>query len=61
MPRPAPTKSQSAEFTTIKIPENVRRWLKIEAAHQGVPMYVVLMKTLAKGNRKRPWESVEVT
>lgn len=45
-------------FTTIKVPENVRKWLKIEAAMRGVPMYVVLMSTLTTGNKKKPWEQV---
>lgn len=56
----AATKPRATSFTTIKVPEKVRKWLKIEAAHQGVPMYVVLMRTLATGNKKRPWENVEV-
>jgi hypothetical protein len=44
------------KFTTIKVRDDLRRWLKIEAAEQGVPMYELVEKLLAKGSKGRPWE-----
>ncbi len=47
---------KTKKFTTIKVRDRVRRWLKVEAAEQGVPMYELLEKLLAKGEKGRPWE-----
>lgn len=44
------------KFTTIKVRDDLRRWLKIEAAEQGVPMYELVEKLLAKGSKGRPWD-----
>lgn len=48
--------SHNVKFTTIKVRDRLRRWLKVEAASQGIPMYELVEKMLAKGNRGRPWE-----
>lgn len=54
----APPKAsvKASKFTTIKVRDRLRRWLKIEAASQGVPMYELVEKILAKGEKGKPWE-----
>lgn len=50
--------SSDSEFTTVKIRKNFRRWLKMKAADEGIPMYE-LLENLAAGpslDLPRPWE-----
>jgi len=46
----------SIRFTTIKVRESVRRWIKMEAAERNVPMYVLVEQLLTKAACGRPWE-----
>jgi hypothetical protein len=48
--------SKDGKFTTIKVREELRRWLKVRAASEGVPMYELVEKIIAKGAKGRPWE-----
>jgi hypothetical protein len=50
---------ESVRFTTIKVREELRRWIKMEAAEQNIPMYVLVEKLLTKAARGRPWEAKE--
>lgn len=47
---------KSVRFTTIKVREDLRRWIKMEAAERNVPMYVLVEQLLTKAARGRPWE-----
>ena len=58
MARAKSTKNGQA-FTTIKVRDELRRWIKIQAASKGVPMYVVIEQMLAKSLRGRPWEKAK--
>lgn len=44
-------------FTTIKVRESVRRWIKMRAAEEGVPMYALFEQLLEEAASGRPWES----
>lgn len=49
--------AQSHKFTTIKVRDGLRRWLKMEAAERGVPMYELIELLIAKQAKgKRPWD-----
>lgn len=50
-------KKVAPRFTTIKVRDDLRRWIKTEAAIKGVPMYVLVEQLLAKGARGRHWEA----
>lgn len=43
-------------MSTIKVKESVRRWLKTQAAIDGVPMYVKLESMLSQAADGKPWE-----
>jgi len=47
---------KSVRFTTIKVREELRRWIKMEAAERNIPMYVLVEQLLTKAARGRPWE-----
>jgi hypothetical protein len=47
------------KFTTIKVRDRLRRWIKAEAALQGVPMYDFVERLLAKGAKGQPWDGGE--
>jgi len=54
-------KQQASQFTTIKIRDDLRRWIKQRAAEEGIPMYALvermISKSLPKKERgKQPWE-----
>ena len=49
--------SNNSKFTTIKVREELRRWLKVRAASEVVPMYELVEKVIAKGAKGRPWEA----
>jgi hypothetical protein len=53
---PSSSKPPSRQFTTIKVSESLRRWIKMEAARRDVPMYLLLEQLVAKAERGRPWE-----
>jgi len=44
-------------FTTIKVRDSFRKWLKVYAAQEGVPMYVAMERLVARTEKDRPWES----
>jgi hypothetical protein len=46
----------SVRFTTIKVREELRRWIKMKAAEKNVPMYVLVEQLLTKAAHGRPWE-----
>lgn len=48
---------RTVRFTTIKVREDLRRWIKMEAADKNVPMYVLVEQLIAKAARGRPWSS----
>lgn len=48
---------ETVRFTTIKVREELRRWIKMEAAEKNVPMYVLVEQLLTKAARGRPWEA----
>jgi hypothetical protein len=50
---------ESVRFTTIKVREELRRWIKMEAAERNIPMYVLVEQLLSKAARGRPWEDSE--
>lgn len=52
----APKTKEGSQFTTIKVREQLRRWIKMEAARQEVPMYVLVEQLIGKAARGRPWE-----
>lgn len=54
---PQPKDSRDGKFTTIKVREELRRWLKVRAASEGVPMYELVETIIAKGAKGRPWEA----
>jgi hypothetical protein len=47
---------ESVRFTTIKVREELRRWIKMEAAERNIPMYVLVEQLITKAARGRPWE-----
>jgi hypothetical protein len=48
---------ETIRFTTIKVREELRRWIKMQAAEQNIPMYVLVEQLLTKAARGRPWEA----
>lgn len=48
---------KNGKFTTIKVREELRKWLKVQAATKGVPMYKLVEAMIAKGAKGRPWEA----
>lgn len=48
--------SENGKFTTIKVSDKFRRWLKAEAAQKGVTMYALVESTFAKMAKGRPWD-----
>jgi hypothetical protein len=47
---------ETVRFTTIKVREELRRWIKMKAAEKNVPMYVLVEQLLTKAAHGRPWE-----
>ena len=43
----------SERFTTMKVPARLHRWLKLEAAKAGKPMYKLLEELLAEQGYRR--------
>lgn len=55
--RAAKEQPEEERFTTIKVREGLRRWIKLRAAQEGIPMYKIVELLLAKGEPGKPWES----
>jgi hypothetical protein len=47
---------QAVRFTTIKVRDELRRWIKMKAAEKNVPMYVLVEQLLTKAAHGRPWD-----
>lgn len=50
---------QDERFTTIKVREPVRRWIKMKAAEKGISMYELVEEMLSKAADGTPWEAIE--
>lgn len=50
-------KNDKTRFTTIKVRDDMRRWIKTEAARRSVPMYLLVEQLIAKSVKGKPWEA----
>lgn len=55
-----PSSSRRIEaFTSMKVTEGFRDWIKAESAKLELPMYEVLERMVERASRGRPWEEQE--